>query len=121
MYAVPSMFLDELPRESVEQADLSSSTAAVRSVHDAWRNGSAAAEEGWAAAGVRHHPAPIPPVSGNAAYVAGMLVRHATYGQGRVVEVSGHGAMRKVKIRFTTAGERSFIADKVKLEVVKRP
>jgi DNA helicase-2/ATP-dependent DNA helicase PcrA len=35
--------------------------------------------------------------------------------------VSGHGAMRKVKIRFTTAGERSFIADKVKLEVVRKP
>jgi DNA helicase-2/ATP-dependent DNA helicase PcrA len=120
LYAVPSMFLDELPRESVEHVDLSSSTAAVRSVHDAWRNGSAAAEEGWTAAGVRHHPAPIAPVSGNTTYAAGMLVRHANYGQGRVVEVSGHGAMRKVKIRFTTAGERSFIADKVKLEIVKR-
>jgi DNA helicase-2/ATP-dependent DNA helicase PcrA len=47
-----------------------------------------------------------------------MVVRHATYGTGRIIEVSGHGALRKVKIRFRTAGERSFIADKVKLEIV---
>jgi DNA helicase-2/ATP-dependent DNA helicase PcrA len=50
-----------------------------------------------------------------------MIVRHATYGQGRIVEVSGNGVLRKVKIRFTTAGERSFIADKVKLEIVRKP
>jgi DNA helicase-2/ATP-dependent DNA helicase PcrA len=49
-----------------------------------------------------------------------MLVRHATYGTGRITQVSGHGALRKIKIRFQTAGERSFIADKVKLEIVRR-
>ncbi len=47
-----------------------------------------------------------------------MLVRHATYGNGRIIEVSGQGALRQVKIRFATAGERTFIADKVTLEVV---
>ena len=52
-------------------------------------------------------------------YAEGTLVRHATYGVGRVVELSGHGAMRKVKIRFST-GERTFIADKVTLEVVRK-
>jgi DNA helicase-2/ATP-dependent DNA helicase PcrA len=51
-------------------------------------------------------------------FVEGMRVRHATYGAGRIVEVSGHGALRRVKIRFATAGERSFIADKVTLEIV---
>jgi DNA helicase-2/ATP-dependent DNA helicase PcrA len=48
-----------------------------------------------------------------------MLVQHATYGAGRIVEVSGYGSLKKVKIRFQTAGERSFIADKVRLEIVK--
>ena len=39
--------------------------------------------------------------------------------QGTVRDISGQGALRKVKIRFTTTGERSFIADKVKLEIVR--
>ena len=30
-----------------------------------------------------------------------MLVDHETYGRGRITEVSGHGAMRKLKIRFS--------------------
>jgi DNA helicase-2/ATP-dependent DNA helicase PcrA len=34
--------------------------------------------------------------------------------------VSGYGALRKVKVRFATAGERSFIADKAALEVVRK-
>ena len=51
-------------------------------------------------------------------YREGILVRHATYGVGRIVEVSGHGVMRKIRIRFQTAGEHSFIASKVTLEIV---
>jgi DNA helicase-2/ATP-dependent DNA helicase PcrA len=119
MYSVPSMFLDELPHDAIDTVDLSLVSGGAL---QAWRNGGAAAEEGWTDAGVRHRPLPIPPrrPDGGAVgpFAEGMVVRHATYGQGRVVEVSGYGALRKVKIRFTTAGERSFIADKVKLEVV---
>ena len=47
-------------------------------------------------------------------------MRHGTYGQGRITEVSGHGALRKVKIRFASAGERTFIADKVTLEILRK-
>ena len=49
-----------------------------------------------------------------------MLVRHANYGTGRIVEVSGQGVLRRVKIRFATAGERTFIADKVNLEIIRK-
>jgi hypothetical protein len=49
-------------------------------------------------------------------YVEGMLVRHDTYGMGRVTDVTGFGALRRVKIRFNTAGEKTFVADKVKLD-----
>jgi hypothetical protein len=38
----------------------------------------------------------------------------------RIIEVSGYGALREVIIRFSTADERSFIADKVTLEVVRK-
>ena len=67
--------------------------------------------------------APIPPAEGGSSggkYAEGMLVRHGTYGQGRVTEVSGQGALRKVKIRFASAGERTFIADKVTLEILRK-
>jgi DNA helicase-2/ATP-dependent DNA helicase PcrA len=53
-------------------------------------------------------------------YAEGTLVRHAQYGIGRILEVSGYGSMRKVKIRFKAAGDRSFIADKVTLEIVRK-
>ncbi len=123
LYAVPSMFLDELPQDAVQTIDLSSSMQGRQAAQEAWRSGGAAAEQGWKDAGVRPRPLPIPtkqPEGGGGKFAEGMLVRHATYGQGRIVEVSGFGAMRKVKIRFATAGERSFIADKVQLEILRK-
>jgi len=51
-------------------------------------------------------------------YAAGMLVKHDNYGLGRITEVSGYGALRKVKIRFATHGEKTFVADKARLTVV---
>src|SRR5262249_10509288 len=102
--------------------DLSSGSGGAQSALDAWRGGGPAAEKGWNDAGVRPRPLPIPPkrAEGDGQYTEGLLVRHATYGPGRIVEGSGHGELRKAKIRFTTAGERSFIADKVKLEVLRK-
>jgi DNA helicase-2/ATP-dependent DNA helicase PcrA len=48
----------------------------------------------------------------------GSLVKHPNYGVGKVVEISGQGVLRRVKIQFKTAGVRSFILDKVQLEVL---
>ena len=125
LYAVPSMFLDELPADAVQHVDLSAAAARrhARGHGATGGGGSAAAEQGWNDAGIRSKPAPIPPAStgsggGGGPYEEGMLIRHATYGSGRIVEVSGYGSLKKIKIRFQTAGERSFIADKVKLEIV---
>jgi DNA helicase-2/ATP-dependent DNA helicase PcrA len=113
LYAVPSMFLDELPEDAVENIDLSASAAGTSRALDAWRTGGRAAEQGWADAGIR--PAHDRGESSPGPYPPGSLVRHDTYGVGRVLEVSGYGALRKIKIRFQSAGERSFILDKVKL------
>jgi DNA helicase-2/ATP-dependent DNA helicase PcrA len=117
---VSSMFLRELPEDGFQALDLSGGSHAAI---EYWRGGGgAAAQEGWTEAGLRPRPEPIPPQApegdGARAFVAGMLVRHATYGNGRIVEVSGQGALRRVKVRFATAGERTFIADKVKLEII---
>ena len=120
IYAVPSMFLDELPKEATERLDLSAGSGMAAA--EAWRGGGKAAEEGWTAAGVRPRPQPIPPTPpkpGVRDYAVGMTVRHPSHGVGQVIEVSGNGLLRKVKVRFRTAGERSFIADKAQLEIVR--
>ncbi|HEY7153351.1 MAG TPA: 3'-5' exonuclease, partial [Gemmataceae bacterium] len=116
----PSSFFNELPKEAIEVVDQSDGSS---SALDHWRGGGgAAAAQGWIDVGLRPKSSPIPPRApeGDGVFVAGMLVRHAAYGNGRIVEVSGHGALRRVKVRFATAGERSFIADHVKLEIVRK-
>jgi DNA helicase-2/ATP-dependent DNA helicase PcrA len=119
-YTIPSMFLGELPEE-VAEIDLSGGDSSP--AFDAWRGGSEAAEEGWTAAGLPRKPAPIPPRSLTAGaeeknYAEGMVVRHATYGQGRIIELSGYGALRRMKVRFATAGVRAFIVEKAQLEIL---
>src|SRR6202022_1092128 len=122
-YAVPSMFLDELPAEDVEGIDLSASAGGSTRAMNEWRGGSLAAEEGWADAGVSpfRPPSTSSSATGNSpAYTEGMLVRHASYGQGRVTGVSGYGALRKVKGRFSAGGEKTFIAEKAQLVIVRK-
>lgn len=124
LYAVPSMFIDELPAEQIERVDLAMGANRNASFDEWRRGGSPAAQVGWNDAGLRPRPEPIKPsvlgLSGsqNCPYTVGMRVRHGTYGDGKVVEVSGQGVLRKVKIRFRTAGERAFIVDKVKLDIL---
>jgi DNA helicase-2/ATP-dependent DNA helicase PcrA len=125
LYAVPSMFLDELPAEGVRTIDLSASAGGTQAAIEHWRGGGAASAQGWTDAGVRPTPPPVAPAPAAGGgdgdgYAEGALVRHEKYGVGRVVAVEGYGALRKVRIRFRTAGERTFIADKVTLEIVRK-
>jgi DNA helicase-2/ATP-dependent DNA helicase PcrA len=132
LYAVPSMFLEELPVDGVESVDLSATPSRPSRAYDEWRGGNQAAEQGWEDAGIdlpmsRGRQATLTPRAkgkGEAAltadYAVGMLVKHDTYGIGKVTQVSGYGAVRVVKIRFPDAGERSFRVDKAKLIVVSR-
>jgi DNA helicase-2/ATP-dependent DNA helicase PcrA len=119
-YTVPSMFLDELAPDAVEAVDLSASAAGTPRAMDSWRSGGPAAAKGWEDAGITPRTTAGGSSAGGQAFTEGMLVRHETYGMGRVTEVSGYGALRKLKVRFTTQGERTFIADKAKLEIVRR-
>jgi DNA helicase-2/ATP-dependent DNA helicase PcrA len=126
LYAVPSMFLDELGGEGIETLDLSSSAAGRARAIEAWRSGSQAAEEGWRDAGVkpRQEKKSAPALdkgasAGGSGFVEGMVVRHEKYGTGRVTLVTGYGTQRKIKVRFHSAGERTFLADKAKLAIVK--
>lgn len=123
LYAIPSMFLEELPKE-VLTIDMRAHGGRIPG-HDLWRGGTKAASAAWEETGVR---APLPPASqfgveiksDGDGYEKGQLVQHEQYGVGTVIDVNGYGALRKIRIRFATAGEKTFIADKVKLKVVKR-
>jgi DNA helicase-2/ATP-dependent DNA helicase PcrA len=124
LYTVASMFieeLDEVSPEWIQRIDLSASAGGTPRAIEQWRGGSKAAEKGWTDAGVTPQPKAGPSSSGNdAGYTVGMLVRHDTYGMGRVLEVSGYGSQRKVKIRFSTASERTFLVEKAKLAIVRK-
>jgi DNA helicase-2/ATP-dependent DNA helicase PcrA len=51
------------------------------------------------------------------AFKVGATVKHSAYGLGKIQEVSGLGAGKRVKIRFGS-GEKTFIAEKAPIEVV---
>ena len=53
-------------------------------------------------------------------YAVGQIVQHDSYGIGKVTDVGGFGSLRKIKIRFAAHGEKTFIADKVKLKLVPK-
>ncbi len=126
-YAIPSSFLGELPRDSsVEHVDLSMTRNFARGAADEWRAKVAPAARDWADTGVRPFVPPkkaeetsisVPPDTGLS---VGALVQHDEYGLGQVTDLSGFGALRRVKVRFPGHGEKTFVADKVKLKVVGR-
>ena len=127
LYAVPSMFLGELP-DNIDATDLSAHSTAQ--ALPTWRSGPAAADAGWLEAGIplRVKSAVQSPEREDRGrqssveereFVEGMLVKHDAYGTGRVVAVGGYGAMRTVKIRFSNAGERSFRVEQAKLTIVR--
>ena len=122
LYAIPSMFLDELP-DDVQRLD--QSRHAGRDAGDGHRAGGNAAVSAWKELGHNAKPraAPIPPSPATPAkndtpFRLKMTVEHDKYGQGVVEDVSGFGAMTKVKVRFRTSGVITFIAAQARLKVV---
>ncbi len=111
LYAVASMFLDELPAEEVQAVEVSAS--AGNAALEAWRGGSPASAAGWRDAGI-----PLSSPEGPR-YAPGTVVRHESYGLGQVTEVSGYGSQVKLKVRFGRHGEKTFLAEKAKLAIVK--
>lgn len=126
-YAIPSSFLNELPG-NVETIDTSMLRNAARSAADDWRAKSALATKDWSPSGTRsdlstktHSSAGTSiPDAPNTGLSVGVLVQHEEYGIGTVTDLNGFGALRRVKIRFSTHGEKTFVADKLKVKVVTR-
>ncbi len=127
-YCIPSSFLNELPRD-VQFHDPAMSKNYARSAADEWRAKVGPAAKDWADTGARpflppkKSPASLKPTIPDApetGLAVGVLVQHEEYGLGSVTDVSGFGALRKVKIRFPGHGEKTFLTDKVKLKIVGR-
>jgi DNA helicase-2/ATP-dependent DNA helicase PcrA len=114
------MFLDELPEDGTEWVDLSASGAGSTKALDAWRSTTTTASQGWYDTGFagKAKAASSDDATPRGGYEVGMRVAHDAYGVGRVTAIQGHGALRKLKVRFAS-GERTFIADKAKLLVVQ--
>ncbi len=125
LYAIPSGFLDELPKDATEHIDLSA-LASHGQAAEHWRGGGKAAEAGWEDAGVRPpssggtKPSPIPPAETADGLAVGVLVHHPQFGPGRVTDVSGHGAMRRVKVRFAANGEKTLVVQHAKLTILRK-
>ena len=126
-YAIPSSFLRELPTD-VELIDIAAGKNVARSAADEWRAKVGPAARDWADTGARPYLppkkksdlSPAIPDGPDTGLAVGVLVQHEEFGLGQVTDVSGFGALRRVKIRFPGAGERTFVADKAKLKVVGR-
>jgi DNA helicase-2/ATP-dependent DNA helicase PcrA len=134
-YTVPSQFLNELPREGVRKVQEESFGFARREWEDYVEEEVGVANRGRKlpvgrrarsyTGGSRPRLATRPaaePVPG-ADYQGlsvGSRVRHARYGVGKVMEVSGYGVMRKVKVRFGAHGDKTFVLEKAPLEVVTK-
>ena len=122
LFAIPSMFLDELP-DDVERLDQGAHGGRSPAM-DQWRSGPREARSAWGDLGHKPLPAAIPFSGTNNpdadSYENGQLVQHEQYGIGTISDVNGFGALRKIKIRFATSGEKTFIASKVTLKIVNK-
>ena len=121
LYAIPSGFLAELTEDAIEHHELTPYGGRTPA-HDLYRGGNTHSERAWKETGV---PARGPVIGAsvgtvNADYTVGQIVQHDSYGIGQVTDIGGFGSLRKIKIRFPMHGEKTFIADKVKLKIVPK-
>ncbi|MFQ3650979.1 MAG: UvrD-helicase domain-containing protein [Gemmataceae bacterium] len=116
LYAVPSSFLNEIPPHLLEQVDLS--TTGKVSAIEAYRAATKAiAREAWEELGL--DPVPVPSARAeDGGLRRGVRVRHAHYGEGQVLDLTGFGATRTVKVRFSTQGVIAFRVQQARLEIL---
>src|SRR5260370_32312798 len=103
LYAVPSMFLDELPTAGVDHMDLSASAGGTQRAMETWRGATSGASSGWYDTGFAR-PSAKPQESAGVtgpSYAVGVLVVHGAYGVGKVTDIGGHRGPRKGKGRFS--------------------
>ena len=108
MYAVPSMFLEELPKTRADHRPVGERRG-VQAAIEHWRGGGTAAQQGWNDAGVRPRTAPIPPRQpakddGQRLCARACWCATRNYGRAASSKSAATAVMRKVKIRFAHGG-----------------
>ncbi|MEX0886112.1 MAG: UvrD-helicase domain-containing protein [Phycisphaeraceae bacterium] len=89
MPTIPSSFLDELPAETVEREDVTGQGY----VHDDDAGDDQRRE-------AQQHAGEFPP---------GSLVRHASFGVGRVLDITASGSHTRARVQFNTVGIKTLI------------
>ncbi|CAN5270523.1 UvrD-helicase domain-containing protein [soil metagenome] len=127
LYAIESIFLNELPDEGVERVMVQPARTPYQQAYGFGSGSQGQGRPGWIDADALVKAAKAQEMESMDDYVedgdlvVGMLVRHEQYGVGKITEVRGSGVLRRVKVRFSAAGERTFVADKVKLAILPTP
>jgi ATP-dependent DNA helicase UvrD/PcrA len=127
LYAMESMFLHELPEEGVDRVFVEPARTVYDQAFARRQDEAERARPAWIDAdalsnALRSGQSRTANQEDDAGdYSLGMLVRHEEYGLGKITEVRGSGILRRVRVRFSTAGERTFVADKVKLAILTTP
>jgi DNA helicase-2/ATP-dependent DNA helicase PcrA len=125
IYVVPSEFLNELPDKNVDRLEMIESPASFSPIrtdsgmvpssrvisHEDWEQGHEGRNRG------EKRRQGLTDDDG-CRYAEGMVVRHEEYGSGRVTEVSGFGALRRIRVRFSRHGEKTFVAAMARLAIV---
>jgi DNA helicase-2/ATP-dependent DNA helicase PcrA len=139
-YAIPSGFLNELPREEVEWHDCTSPDTkpsvrdepAVRPAPSAERP--SAPCRSWTSASDPSAPSatqggsgfPLPfrlattPEATVEGLAAGVIIQHEQFGIGQVVAVSGFGAQQRMKVRFPAHGEKTLLVMQAPFRILTR-
>ncbi len=130
LYAIPSPFLNELPKDCLEKvedkcADWPSADPA-RDDDDYFHHESFDDEVVVTPTMPMQKPNASRSMVSDAVrqdadrFVVNAYVRHKEYGQGQIKEVNGYGAAKKVKVRFSSVGDKTFMLAKAPLELLHR-
>ncbi|GIW71968.1 MAG: DNA helicase [Planctomycetota bacterium] len=117
--AQPSRFLAELPSEVLERTGTAGLRLAAAPLPQPPPSRSAPPPAAFAArlGELRARAAAVRPGGSTAAeLVAGARVRHAVFGEGEVLEVSGSGVGRRVRVRFERIGTKTLVLQYANLE-----
>jgi DNA helicase-2/ATP-dependent DNA helicase PcrA len=134
MYNPPSRFLDEIPAHLVTEAKGSRSTRERQSANNYGWSGSRRDDDDYSPAFGRggrvtenreqmvEAALRAKGVETTGAETLGLRigddVRHAKYGEGVILDISGQGDKAEARVRFPTAGERSFLLAWTPLEKI---
>ncbi len=114
MYGKPSRFIDEIPRELIEEVEVRPQTAmGYERRPSSWqRGGTVSWQQGAPQSPPRRAPSPKTPAPAGAApdFRVGMAVKHKAFGPGVVREVTPMGGDLLLNIRFDKAGDKLMMA-----------